>query len=494
MKRVAVIGSGLAAISFILQLPEEIQVIWIAGEGPGLSNSYLAKGGIAVSHSIDDKYSHLTDTKLAGAFLGNDAIMKEVTFGSEEVFHWIEQQGIHFDKNPSREGGHSQNRIEHLSDQTGKFLVAHLWEKLRVERKVILLENHFALELLVQKGKSIGVKVGDAAHEKEMDIYASATVLATGGSGNLFERNTNAVGANGEGIGMAFEAGAELEQMEFVQFHPTRLYDPAGRRNILVTEAFRGAGAFLCNTKGEDFMKTIHPLGSLAPRDVVSLGMYHQMDKDNVPFLQLNFSAVKEEVFQRDFPYLYNEVKNEPYFKLGWIPVTPAAHYQCGGIKVNASSETQLTGLFAIGEVACTGLHGANRLASNSLLELFYFGSKLANYLPNTLQKSGELWRSEPKPLPTTFPQLSIYIKEVNGLMWHHFGILRTQEKMKLGLNRLKELKQDILSTPHMSIEKKRLLNRMTCAIQIAQSALLRIQSLGCHQCLDDGMDKPIHQ
>ncbi len=486
MKRVAVIGGGLAAISFILQLPEEVQVIWITGEGATLSNSFLAKGGIAISHSVEDKKRHVTDTIEAGALVGKEQIIEEVIFGGEAVYQWIQKQGIIFDANPGREGGHSQHRIEHISDQTGKFLVAHFFEKLRKERKVILLENHFAINLLQEEGKCKGVLVADAIHETVMNVYADAIVLACGGSGNLFERNTNAIGANGEGIGMAIKAGVEVAQMEFVQFHPTRLFDPAGRRNILVTEAFRGAGAFVCNAQGLDFMKDLHPLGSLAPRDIVSLGMYHQMEMEGAPFLRLNFMAVKESTFQTDFPFLYNEVKNEPYFQQGWIPVTPAAHYQCGGIMVNEHSESRLKGLYALGEVACTGLHGANRLASNSLLELFYFSTKLAHHLPNVLQDSEEIWRSEPKPMGNHFPQLSLYMKEISGLMWHHFGIVRWQEKMEIGIERLKQLQRNILSIQEDSIEKIRLLNRLSCALSIAQAAFERKNSLGCHQRKED--------
>lgn len=479
-QRIICVGAGLAAINFVRNLPKEIELIWVLNEGYQKSNSYLAKGGVAVSFPGDVE-AHIEDTLLAGASVCDEQVVREVIGASELVFSSLKKSGILFDMEALKEGGHSQARIQHVSDQTGKFLIEHLWQEVLKRRNTRLLFNYFACDIIHKKNAFKGLVLSHLIKGEQMAVYGSALVLATGGVGNLFSKNTNATTVNGSALGMAIRAGLQTKNLEFVQFHPTKLFSPDNRSQVLVTEAFRGAGAVLVNESGYAFMDDIHPLGSLAPRDIVALGMYNQMKKHGVSHVYLDYSALSNDEFKAKFPYLYQQSSRSSWYKDKHMPVAPAAHYLCGGLQVCADCKTSMKDVYAIGEAACTGLHGANRLASNSLLELFYFSEKLAKNIsldmPTTAEKDAILECLA----PLSQIDLATYEKQMQTIMWQSFGIVRTASGMHAGLSQLQELEFQLSKLAEASIPYRSLLHSLQAAICMAKSAYLRKQSLGCH-------------
>ncbi len=485
MKRVVCIGGGLAAIYFSLVLSEEIELYLILGEGPEDSNSYLAKGGIAVSLDIADQSAHIKDTLVAGAGLCDPQIVKEVIENSSSILQDLKARGLYFDSNPSKEGGHSIARIQHISDQTGKFLVEKLWADLKKRKNTHFLYHTVATQLIIEKGICKGLTIANYLEGTCKNIFADNVVLASGGCGNLYAQHTNGIGANGEGAGMAMRAGLLLQDMAFIQFHPTKMYLEGKLENILVTEAFRGAGAVLRDNKGDDFMKDLHPLSSLAPRDIVSLGMFLNMEESKEKHVWLDFSKVDTQHFMLSFPYLFDAVKRAGFLSQEKIPVTPAAHYQCGGVLVDSNSASSIPGLFAIGEVARTGLHGANRLASNSLLELFHFAAKLASseIIQTNNYGAGEdelISLKIQKPL-----ELLPIENNLKELMWHSFGICRNLAHMEIAKGELDSFLPIIKNFEADYLFAKRLRNRIETAKAIAIAAIERTESLGCHQLMN---------
>lgn len=484
MKRVVCIGGGLAAIYFSLLLSEEVELYLILGEGPEESNSYLAKGGIAVSLDIEDQAAHIADTLVAGAGLCNPQIVKEVIENSSRLLQDLKARGLYFDPNLSKEGGHAIARIQHISDQTGKFLLEKLWADLKKRKNTHFLYHTVATQLIIEKGICKGLTIANYLEGTCKNIFADSVVLASGGCGNLYAQHTNGIGANGEGAGMAKRAGIALQDMAFIQFHPTKMFLENKSENILVTEAFRGAGAILRDNNGYEFMKDLHPLASLAPRDIVSLGMFLKMEETQAKHVYLDFSKVDTQHFMRSFPFLFDAVKRGGFLSHEKIPVTPAAHYQCGGVDVDGNSATAIPGLFAIGEVARTGLHGANRLASNSLLELFHFAAKLASseIIQTNNYGAGE---DDLKPLiveiPSELLQMENAIKE---LMWHSFGICRNAGQMEKALGELEVFHATIEYFEATYLFAKRLGNRIETAKAIANAAIQRKESIGCHQLI----------
>lgn len=482
MKRVICVGSGLASINFVNNLPEHVELIWVLGKGSRYTNSYLAKGGIAISGLPNDLEEHIADTLNAGAGLCNKQIVKEVLGQSGEVFNKLKKEGVLFDETPGKEGGHSRARIQHVSDQTGKFLVEQFWQQALKRNNTQLMFDWVISDLILEEDVCVGTLACNMLTGEHLGLYADAVVLATGGAGNLYQYHTNSQEVNGEGYSIAHRAGAKMRDMEFVQFHPTKLYSEKGRENVLVTEAFRGAGAKLIGENGKEFMNAIHPMASLAPRDIVSLGIYKQMIHDDSPYVWLDYSAMDEKTFKEDFPYLYGVIFHKAYKDEKRIPVTPAAHYLCGGVEVDSFGRSSVMGLYAIGEIARTGLHGANRLASNSLLELFYFSEKLAHHITKDLVGG----RCEVERLPklelTCSFDLKPFMADLKQIMWEHFGIIRTPGQMFNGLTKLNRMHFELQETQDDSIAFRRFMNSLETAILIATSAIEQKESIGCHQ------------
>src|ERR671934_429302 len=381
-----VIGSGIAGLSFALKVAKHGSVAVITKRKGADSNTAWAQGGIACVTSDEDSFElHVRDTLEAGAGLCDEKVVRTIVTEGPEAIRELMEVGVHFDERDvsghreldlGREGGHSKRRVLHVQDVTGREIENKLLVALSRSPQVQLLENHTAIDLIT------AAKLGFATEDRCLGLYSldektgnvetirsDRVVLATGGCGKVYLYTTNPDIATGDGVAVAWRAGATIANMEFVQFHPTCLFHPKAK-SFLISEAIRGEGGILRNNRGEDFMKRHHPSGSLAPRDIVARAIDAEIKRSGAKCVFLDITDRSPEFIQERFPHIYQTcLRFGIDMSKQAIPVVPAAHYQCGGIKTDVNGATSLYGLYAIGEVACTGLHGANRLASNSLLE-----------------------------------------------------------------------------------------------------------------------------
>ncbi len=483
-KRVICAGSGLAALNFALHTDKDTEVLIIAADEFNNSNSFMAKGGVAVPTSDCDIEQHIRDTITAGDEMCNADAVEDIITNGIKLAADMKKGGFLFDETLGKEGGHSTHRILHVGDETGKHLVNHIAEKVKQRTNIRVLQHCCLLELYVEHGICKGALIGNTLSHSAEWIYADAVVLATGGCGNLYRNNTNSSLANGEGYAVAFRAGAALSGMEFMQFHPTMLLPDNHHTNFLVTEAFRGAGAVLKDMDMHELMKDVHPMGSLAPRDIVSRTIFRYLQQKNVPAVWLDFSVVNMDFFKKEFPALYRICEQSGFLPAAKIPVTPAAHYMCGGVKTNLFAETDISKLYAIGEVACTGLHGANRLASNSLLELLIMSERAALQI-NMLKSEAKNKTIKCKTSAVNLDaKLNAIQSDLQSVMWSGAGIIRNEKGMKNAVERLHISEQELLSLYDdalIHIGLKQLLNRVQTALLIAESALKRKENRGCH-------------
>ncbi|MDW8322311.1 MAG: L-aspartate oxidase, partial [Armatimonadota bacterium] len=386
-----VIGSGIAGLTFALRAAEQAEVVVITKKERSESNTNYAQGGIAGVLSPEDTFDlHFQDTLNAGAGLCHeDAVRVLVQEGPHQIRRLIEL-GARFDMerdaegNPvlalGREGGHSRNRIVHYADQTGWEIERTLLEATRYHPRITIHEHFFALELILRDSECVGVWVLNTHSDEPEAFFARAVLLATGGCGQVYPHTTNPPIATGDGIAMAWRAGAYIANMEFMQFHPTTLYHPSAR-SFLISEAVRGEGAVLRLPDGTPFMEQHHPMKDLAPRDVVARAIDAEMKRLGLPCVYLDITHRPGEFLRQRFPVIYNRLQSVGIdMAREWIPVVPAAHYMCGGVQTDLYGRTSIPRLYAAGEVACTGVHGANRLASNSLLEALVFADRAATH------------------------------------------------------------------------------------------------------------------
>jgi len=383
----AVVGSGLAGLAFAQKMAEaypDSNITLLTKEDLPESNSRYAQGGIAaVSDLQNDHFSlHIEDTLEAGHKISNPGIVEKVVKSAPHVIEDLERWGVRFDytekgqKDLGKEGGHSRNRILHFKDSTGKVIIERLADQVSNQSNITVLPYHFAFKLMVNQAANAcqGIGVLDEANDTSYLIDAPITYLATGGSGQVYTHTTNPALATGDGIGLASEAGASLQHMAYFQFHPTTLHDPSKAQRLLITEAIRGSGALLRNQQGSRFMPYYDERAELAPRDVVARSIDLEMDATQSAYVFLDATEIDSDKLKQSFPNVYHHCLDLGLkMENDWIPVVPAAHYQCGGIAVDEQGKTDIAGLYAGGECACTGLHGANRLASNSLLEAVAF-------------------------------------------------------------------------------------------------------------------------
>lgn len=384
-----VIGSGIAGLTFALRGAGQAEVVVVTKKERSESNTNYAQGGIAGVLSPEDTFDlHIQDTLNAGAGLCHeDAVRVLVQEGPRQIRRLIEL-GARFDMerdaqgNPvlalGREGGHSRNRIVHYADQTGWEIERTLLEATRHHPRITIYEHFFALDLIIRDGECVGVWVLNTHSDEPEAFFARAVLLATGGCGQVYPHTTNPPIATGDGIGMAWRAGACIANMEFMQFHPTTLYHP-GARSFLISEAVRGEGAILRLPDGTPFMEKYHPMKDLAPRDVVARAIDAETKRLGIPCVYLDITHRPAEFLRQRFPIIYSRLESVGIdMAREWIPVVPAAHYMCGGVQTDLYGRTSIPRLYAAGEVACTGVHGANRLASNSLLEALVFADRAA--------------------------------------------------------------------------------------------------------------------
>lgn len=489
---VIIIGSGIAALQLAVNLSNHLNVIVLTKSKLRNGNSYLAQGGIAVPlASSDSPYKHFIDTIEAGNHHHDDEAVLSMTTDAPEIFSELNTNGCSFDRDPEGnlllglEGAHSEKRIVHCGgDATGKEVVESLIS--RLSGNVTLYEDTFVYELLLNKNqkKCVGLKahLSDGSMEQ---FFSSHIVLATGGCGQLYEFTSNAEQALGDGLALAYIAGAEMTDMEFIQFHPTLLY-AHGKVQGLISEAVRGEGGRLVTDGGVYIMDDIHPLKDLAPRHIVSQTIFEYLRSGKNVYL--NVSSIQN--FKGKFPTITRMCeKAEIDLQQGLIPVTPGSHFLMGGVCVDKIGRTSVDGLYAIGEVACTGIHGANRLASNSLLEGLYYGKQLGKWLnqhfaPNKLPRPMVIKRETIKINKLSLPNLDLLQKK----MMNNAGIIRTNELLKEqktwleGFQFLKFLDSNL---DELSIQEKKGLFAVLVAWMITQSALERTESRGGHFRID---------
>jgi L-aspartate oxidase len=489
---VIVVGSGIAAISAALVAAEDAAVLLLTKNELHESNTYYAQGGVAVSlDPADNPEGHLRDTLIAGAGLcDEDAVRKLVTEGPVRVKELIDW-GTPFDRVNGEivftlEGGHSHHRVIHADgDATGRAIEVNMIQRIRSHPNISVLEHHFAVDLLHKDGVCYGLIALDVKGGKFVKIEAKATVLATGGIGHIYRETTNPDVATGDGMAMAFRAGATLQDMEFVQFHPTALY-LAGAKRHLITEAVRGEGAYLLNNKGERFMPRYDERAELAPRDVVARAIFKEIVGTGATNVFLSMTHLDPELIKTRFP---NLIKMLSHYRIDptrdKIPVRPACHYMMGGIRTDLRAATDVKRLLAAGEVTSVGVHGANRLASNSLLEGLVFGHEAGRYAAQLAAQPQaafpDKWVRTVSPKENLPLDLLDVRNSLRSLVSRSAGILRDGETMKSALQMLDFWQKYVYAEEFTSVAGLELQNMLATAQLILRCALKREESRGAH-------------
>jgi L-aspartate oxidase len=478
-----IIGAGLAGLSFALRASRKSKVTILSKTDIMESNSAKAQGGIAAVQRLPDNYNkHINDTLRVGQGLSNRKMVELMVKNGPQQIKWLIERGVDFsyqggELDLAREGGHSVSRVVHAGDITGYNVQKTLIEHVRKDPNIRVYENTPVIDLVTEKGKCVGV-IALKENIELVEYRANFVVLCTGGVGQLYSKTSNSITATGDGLAMAYRVGAVIRDIEFYQFHPS-IFDHGSSPFFLISETVRGEGGVLVNSEGVRFMPRYHALHDLAPRDVVSRAIVEEQKKGNV---YLDIRERGRIYLTSRFPNIYNECLKGGYrMDTDLIPVSPAAHYMCGGIKINESGETTISGLLAFGENACSGVHGANRLASNSTLECLTFpfiASETINDYCDDFPEENIVRYSEHAPdLPSPRPQLQ-------EIMWSSYGIIRRKQSMREAEKALKEIR-DITehnfrkSVTLQSIEDR---NLGVVAWLLAQAAVNRHESRGTHE------------
>jgi L-aspartate oxidase len=496
-----VIGSGLAGLTAAYYASKNGTVAIITKSQLDTSNSYYAQGGIAAVISPDDSFEmHIQDTLTAGRGLCDlDSVQVLVSEGRDRVLELI-GMGMEFDREQNDfvlglEGGHSKRRILHAGgDATGKALTCFMLKKVNEQAHIKAFEYTTVVELLLSEGACTGALAIDFQTGQNLIFKSKATIIATGGLSRIYDRSTNPHTATGDGIALAFQAGAEISDIEFIQFHPSALNIP-GKEAFLISEAVRGEGAWLLNSKGDRFMPALHPQAELAPRDVVAFSIFRQMQLDQSDHVYLSLKHLDAEKIKTRFSTIYHTVAEFGYdLTHDLIPIAPAAHYMVGGIKTDLNGETNISGLFACGEVASTGVMGANRLASNSLLECLVFGKRVADQAARKHPSLHPLPKICPVSIDTKNEARYLEIKNtIAYLMSKKAGIVRSQETLLQALEMLKKIKEELPEkiTEYNLLKIKHIAD--ICQL-ICKGALIREESRGGHIREDFPNEEPKFQ
>ncbi|MBI5412012.1 FAD-dependent oxidoreductase [Candidatus Peregrinibacteria bacterium] len=490
-----IIGSGIAGLTAAYSLSDFGSVTVLSKGGLDENNSGLAQGGIAAVRSADDRFKkHIQDTLIAGAKHNRRKAVKFLVKEAPKAIELLQEVGVRFAETPHLEGGHSLPRVWHTGDRTGNSIIQALLKVVRKKKSVTLLAHHEAIELIVKNNRCCGAFIAPSLSLSRAEsrggegaggeFLSPFTLLATGGFGQLYGRTTNAAPATGDGLVLALKAGLKLKDLEFIQFHPTALnVHGKGNRYFLISEALRGFGAKVVNRRGEEFLFRVHPNGSLAPRDVVTRAIFFEEERGPV-FLDLRHLDPRE--LRQEFPTISEALKRhrlDPAKHL--IPITPVEHYSCGGVPTGLSGETELPGLYAIGEVACTGVQGANRLASNSLLEGVVFAQSAAKDIQKKIKNKktrppeSALSHAEGKGgrgvcHPAIRASAVAYqkaLQKIREIMWENVGIVRTKES-------LKEAEEEI---SQIQLKDDRIQGYKALCLEIIHACLARKKSLGAH-------------
>jgi L-aspartate oxidase len=489
-----VIGAGVAGLRAAIELASAGRVVVLAKREVTDSNTQWAQGGIAAALSDEDEISlHLQDTLAAGDGLCNPEAAKVLVEDAPERIEELIQWGTAFDRDGTkltfgREGAHSRNRILHAhGDSTGREILRALYAKAKTLKHTLVREFEFSTDLIVEHGRVCGVHLLGPKGEPQQ-MTASAVLLATGGMGQLYRNTTNPSVATGDGVAMAFRAGAEISDIEFVQFHPTALYLKTAPR-FLLSEALRGEGAYLRNMEMHRFMPKYHPLGELAPRDVVARAIVHELEvvRANDPVVYLDLTHLDAARVKARFPRIYAtcmqfniDITEEV------VPIRPAAHYAMGGVRTDLEGRSTLPGLYAAGEAAATGVHGANRLASNSLLEGLVFGARAGRAMREQLRNHAARPVKQPRAASSNGPVdagKEEVIAEIQDLMWQDAGIVRAGPGLNRAIERLNQLAPRIACPQTRRAFEAQNLHAL--GLLVARAALAREESRGAHYRTD---------
>jgi L-aspartate oxidase len=511
--QVLILGTGIAGLSCALKAAREADVLLVCKDELSEGATRYAQGGIASVWSKSDSFEeHTQDTLIAGAGLCHEDVVNLCVHEGPARVQELIDLGVQFTKtDPThfdlhREGGHGKRRILHADDLTGLEIERALIDQVKRNPRIRVLEYHIAVDLITEQkafkrlrgnGRCLGAYILDTKTGAILTVSAAQTVLATGGAGKVYRYTSNPDTATGDGIAMAYRAGARVANLEFMQFHPTCLYHPSAK-GFLITEALRGEGAVLRTVRGEEFMLKHHPMGVLAPRDVVARAIDIEMKRSGDKHVWLDATRIGAEELKKKFPNIYEsclkfgiDITRDP------IPVVPAAHYTCGGVLVNEHGETTVPALYAVGEVACTGLHGANRLASNSLLEAVVYAHRVVEHALPRL-KGGDERADLPGPLPEWDSGAAVPLEEqidiaanwseIRTLLWNYVGIVRSNRRLERARRRLELLRTEVNQYYWHHLLTKDLIelrNLLQVAELIVQCAMLRKESRGLHYTVD---------
>lgn len=483
---ILIIGSGIAGLTAALTAPPEYSVTLVTKGELSETNTWYAQGGIAGAVGEADSVElHLADTLVVGQGLCDEHVVAAVVGEAPDALAALLDRGVRFDFDPdglmalAREGGHSLPRVLHSGDATGAAIQTALTDSLRAQDRFEVFEHRFLIDLLTAAERCIGALILDT-HTQTLEVFwAGAVVLATGGAGQVYRVTTNPAVATGDGLAAAWRAGAELSDLEFVQFHPTAL-DHAAAPRFLITEAMRGEGAYLLNSAGERFMIGVHPLAELAPRDVVSREIERVMQEEERDNVLLDARHLGEDYLKRRFPTIWQATSEAGYdLSRDLVPVAPAAHYMVGGVKIDIDGKTTVAGLYASGEVSASGLHGANRLASNSLLEGLVFSRRISRslQLPAARTPSRIVAHAGDS---ATGASTAVGLAKLRDTMQRNVGMSRSEEGLRRAAESLGEL-ADVLDHDLLEPAYLELQNLVTVGELICHAAWLREESRGCH-------------
>jgi len=493
-----IVGGGLAGIVSAIELAEAgLKVAVLDRQNYRKTASFYAQGGIAAIISKDDSIDlHVNDTNIASGNIADLESVYKVVSNSPKAIEWLEQHGVVFDRTENNqyslhlEGGHSKHRILHIKDYTGKAILTSLYNAAVKIDNITILDNYSAFELITNSNICSGLYAYNHLAQQVESFEAENVVLASGGASGIYKYVTSATAGIGGIMAMAYEAGCELDNLEFTQFHPTCFFCD-DNRPLLISEAIRGSGAVLERYNGKKIMENIHPQRDLAPRDIVARQIYLNMQKGHD--IYLNATHLSASQWENAFPYIYQKLLNnniDP--SKDRIPISPAAHYSCGGIKVGSNSQTNIKNLYAVGEVSCTGLHGSNRLASNSLLECIVYGLASSDDIISNRDSTSTISKNESKEFKIlkTETDFSKHIAQVRQIMWDYVGLARNENKLLKAKKLLVKIEQEIIQNfpketfdyEFDSFKKLLLVAQLT-----VDSAIDQKQSIGSHY-IDDNL------
>jgi L-aspartate oxidase len=513
---ILIIGAGLAGVTTALYLADQFDHIIVVSKSSNkaLSNTYQAQGGIVYDGEGDSPELRTKDILYAGAGLCYQPHVDILTQEGPEVVRDLLMNQAHIDfthsdngtMDTTGEGAHSVRRIIYSEDRTGQVIMEGLLNQITNHPHITYLENYMALDLITRehhsddlmaiykKPECLGAYFFNPSQNRTLKIEAKATVLATGGMGQIYRYTSNTEGSTGDGLSMAYRAGCHIINMEYTQFHPTTLFDK-GQERFLISEAVRGEGGRLLNDKDEAFMKKYHPMGDLAPRDVVTRGILEEMMRTDMPYVYLDITHLGQAHIQERFPKIYNAcMEAHIYPEKQYIPVVPAYHFSCGGIKVSEWAKTSIARLFAVGECACNGVHGANRLASTSLLECVVYGKRAATYIK-------EHWDAYDIVESCHLPEwqeskgdevdIALLLQDWNNLrttMWNYVGPIRSKHRLRRAISDLRILQEnseDFYRDCRLSQGLIELRNAVSVGLLVSRAAWVNRTSRGCHYRVD---------